>query len=169
MSYSKDSEYGDYWHAQIDIEKAKTKKAKSANETTAKSNWGKDGKYVYRYYLESPKATMPIDWIVDPFAREFGIGKLSSVTVGYQKYNWSKPEESWKTPRLEDLIMYELMINEFGGCLEVARDRLDYLADLGINCIEVMPVSNVAETVHWGFHPVGYFGVDERFGNTYDR
>jgi len=168
MSYSKDSEYGDYWHAQIDIGKAKTKMIRMANETARKSSWGKDGKYVYRYYLESPKSKEPIDWIIDPFAREFGIGKLSSVTVGYQEYKWSKSEESWRTPRLEDLIMYELMINEFGGSLDGAIDRLDYLEDLGINCIEVMPVSNVAETVDWGFHPVGYFGVDERFGKTPD-
>jgi len=168
MSHFEDSEYGDYWQAQIDIEKAQTKEARSAGETAGKSNWGKDGKYVYRYYLESSKATKPIDWIVDPFAREFGTGKLSSVTVGYQKYEWNKTEESWKTPKLEDLIMYELMINEFGGCLDGAMDRLDYLADLGINCIEVMPVSNVADTVDWGFHPIGYFGVDERFGKTLD-
>jgi maltooligosyltrehalose trehalohydrolase len=167
MSHSPDPEYGDYWHAQINLDKAKPKKTKSA-KTQKMINWGSDGKYVYRYYLESPKAMEPIDWIIDPFAREFGIGKLSSVTVGYKEYEWSKPEESWKTPGLDDLIMYELMITEFGGCLEGAIDRLDYLADLGINCVDVMPVSNVAEAVDWGYHPVGYFGVDERFGKTPD-
>jgi 1,4-alpha-glucan branching enzyme len=31
-----------------------------------------------------------------------------------------------------------------------------------------MPVSNVALTVDWGFLPIGYFGVDERFGNRKD-
>jgi 1,4-alpha-glucan branching enzyme len=56
------------------------------------------------------------------------------------------------------------MINEFGGDIDVTIVHLDYLADLGINCIEVMPVSNVANTVDWGFLPIGYFGVDERFG-----
>jgi 1,4-alpha-glucan branching enzyme len=27
-----------------------------------------------------------------------------------------------------------------------------------------MPVTNVASKVDWGYLPVGYFGVDERFG-----
>lgn len=60
------------------------------------------------------------------------------------------------------------MINEFGGDIDRTIYRLDYLADLGINCIEIMPVSNVSMTVDWGFLPIGYFGVDERFGNRKD-
>jgi len=39
-----------------------------------------------------------------------------------------------------------------------------YLSDLGVNAIEVMPLSNVAASVDWGYLPIGYFGVDERFG-----
>ena len=39
-----------------------------------------------------------------------------------------------------------------------------YLEDLGVNAIEVMPVSNVANDVDWGYLPLGFFGVDERFG-----
>jgi 1,4-alpha-glucan branching enzyme len=56
------------------------------------------------------------------------------------------------------------MINELVGSIGDAIDRLDYLQDLGINCVEGMPVSNVSNTVDWGFLPIGYFGVDERFG-----
>jgi 1,4-alpha-glucan branching enzyme len=64
--------------------------------------------------------------------------------------------------------MYELMINEFGGDIGRTIALMDYLADLGINCIEVMPVSNVANAVDWGFLPIGFFGVDERFGKRKD-
>ena len=60
------------------------------------------------------------------------------------------------------------MLDEFGGGIDGAIERLDYLADLGINCLEIMPVSNVALTVDWGFLPIGYFGVDERFGKRAD-
>lgn len=168
MSHFPDPRYGDYWHAQIDLESSIPAETGPTGRAAAKSSWGNDGKYVYRYCLKSPVAKDQIDWIIDPFAREFGIGKLSSVTVGYREYEWSRSEQSWKTPCLEDLILYELMINEFAESLDGATDRLDYLADLGINCIEIMPVSNVAETVDWGFHPIGYFGVDERFGKTPD-
>ena len=43
-----------------------------------------------------------------------------------------------------------------------------YLRDLGVNAIEVMPLSNVGVSVDWGYLPIGYFGVDERFGKRSD-
>ena len=43
-----------------------------------------------------------------------------------------------------------------------------YLNDLGINAIEIMPLSNVGVSVDWGYLPIGYFGVDERFGRRSD-
>lgn len=159
LTHSIDPEYGDYWSGKINI--------KSSERTNPNSAWGSSGKYVYRYCLR--RSDRPeIDWIIDPFAREFGIGKLSAFTLGYQDHVWSSQEENWKTPALNDLVLYELMISEFGGDIDQTIEQLDYLADLGINCIEVMPVSNVALTVDWGFLPIGYFGVDERFGNRKD-
>lgn len=156
LDYAIDPEYGDYWSATLDI--------KNHPKPHPKSAWGTPGKYVYRYCLFNPNRG-EIDWIIDPFAREFGIGKLSAITLGYQDHQWSENELVWKTPALPDLVMYELMINEFGGDIAGTIERLDYLADLGINCLEIMPVSNVGMTVDWGFLPIGFFGVDERFGN----
>lgn len=155
LQHSNDAEYGDYWSTNVDI--------KNTPKPHSKSAWGEPGRYVYRYYLQNPN-NLDIDWIIDPFAREFGLGKLSAFTLGYEQYVWSDNENVWKTPALNDIVLYELMINEFGGDVDRTIERLDYLADLGINCIEVMPVSNVAMTVDWGFLPIGYFGVDERFG-----
>lgn len=154
LTHAIDPEYGDYWSVMVDI-----------RSELRPGAWGRDGKYVYRYCLKHRDRPAEIDWIIDPFAREFGVGKLSAFTLGYEQYVWSPEEDVWKTPPLNDLVLYELMINEFGGDIDRTIERLDYLADLGINCIEVMPVSNVAMTVDWGFLPIGYFGVDERFGN----
>jgi maltooligosyltrehalose trehalohydrolase len=49
------------------------------------------------------------------------------------------------------------MIREFRDDLGRTIRQLPYLADLGINCIEVMPVSNVLATIDWGYDPIGYF------------
>ncbi len=163
MNHSKDSDYEDYWHAQMDIDQVEPDVP-----TGQRSSWGMPGKYVYRYYLERPKAGKQIDWIIDPFAREFGIGKLSSITVGYEERPWNEEEKSWKIPKLEDIIIYELMIGEFGESIDGTINRLGYLRDLGINCIEVMPVNHVATLVDWGYMPLGYFGIDDRFGNQKD-
>ena len=160
LCHSIDAEYGDYWTVQVDI--------KQHPKPHPNSAWGTPGRYVYRYSLQNPSMPGRIDWIIDPFAREFGVGKLSAFTVGYVDYAWSEEEKDWKTPDLQDLILYELMISEFGKDIDGAIQALDYLADLGINCIEVMPVSNVALTIDWGFLPIGYFGVDERFGKRQD-
>jgi 1,4-alpha-glucan branching enzyme len=86
------------------------------------------------------------------------------VTLGDQPYVWSAHEDQWRIPAIEDLVVYELMVAEFAGSIDGAITRLDYLADLGVNC-EVMPVSNVTATVDWGFLPIAYYGVDERLGN----
>jgi len=159
LAHSIDSIYGDYWSTQITIVPQDRPHPKSA--------WGNPGTYIYRYQLQNPNVGI-IDWIIDPYAREFGVGKLSAFTLGYQPYQWSSKESDWKTPPLNELIIYELMLNEFGGGIDGAISHLSYLADLGVNCVEVMPVSNVGIEVDWGFLPIGYFGVDERFGNRKD-
>ncbi len=159
LEHSIDLEYGDYWSTQININ--------TQSKANTKSAWGEPGKYVYRYCLHNPNKG-EIDWIIDPFAREFGVGKLSAFTAGYQEYEWSEKEKSWKTPDIKDIVLYELMIGEFGGDVDRTIDRLNYLADLGFNCLEIMPLSNVSLTVDWGFLPIGYFGVDERFGKRKD-
>lgn len=160
LSHSLDPIYGDYWSGEVDIA--------GHPPPVPQSAWGSPGRYVYRYCLSNPNAAGPIDWIIDPFAREFGVGKLSAFTLGYEDYVWTPSELTWKTPALEDLVIYELMITEFGGDIERTIGLLDYLADLGVNCLELMPVSNVSNTVDWGFLPLGYFGVDERFGKRRD-
>ncbi|HCA26146.1 MAG TPA: alpha-amlyase [Betaproteobacteria bacterium] len=160
LRHSHDADYGDYWSTQIDL----TLHPKPHPDAA----WGAPGKYVYRYCLENQAISQPIDWIIDPFAREFGVGKLSAFTLGYEQHVWSSHENQWKTPPLSDLVLYELMIGEFGGDIDKTIARLDYLADLGVTGIELMPVSNVSNVVDWGFLPIGYFGVDERFGNRRD-
>jgi maltooligosyltrehalose trehalohydrolase len=160
LQHAANATYGDYWSARIAI--------RANDRPHPQSAWGTPGTYVYRFQLHSPTVSQPIDWIIDPYAREFGVGKLSAFTLGYQPYAWSAQEAGWTTPPLHQLIIYELMLNEFGGGLDGAIAHLPYLADLGINCIEVMPVSDVGLVVDWGFLPIGYFGVDERFGNRKD-
>ncbi|MBD6615246.1 alpha-amlyase [Komarekiella sp. 'clone 1'] len=159
LEHSIDPEYGDYWSTRININ--------NQAKPISKSAWGEPGRYVYRYFLQNPNKG-EIDWIIDPFAREFGVGKLSAFTLGYQPYEWSQQENAWKTPNLKDIVLYELMIDEFGGNIDGTIEKFSYLADLGVNCLEIMPLSNVALTVDWGFLPLGYFGVDERFGKRRD-
>jgi maltooligosyltrehalose trehalohydrolase len=151
--------HGDFWSGTVPIAGTQTAAAASA--------WGTPGRYLYRYSVDNPNVGA-LDWIIDPFAREFGVGKLSAFTLGYQPYAWSAAEAQWRTPELQDLVLYEINIAELGGDLNRTRDLMAYLHDLGVNAIELMPLSNVGLSVDWGYLPIGYFGVDERLGKRSD-
>jgi maltooligosyltrehalose trehalohydrolase len=159
LTHSVRAPYGDFWSATIAIAGTPPEIAGSA--------WGTPGRYVYRYRIVNPNVGS-LDWIIDPYAREFGVGKLSAFTLGYLPYSWSAAELQWKTPPLADLVLYEINIAELAGDLDRARDLMAYLSDLGITGVELMPLSNVGVSVDWGYLPIGYFGVDERFGKRSD-
>jgi 1,4-alpha-glucan branching enzyme len=151
--------YGDFWSVTVPIS--------GTPPAVQGSAWGNPGRYVYRYTITNPNVGT-LDWIIDPFAREFGVGKQSAFTLAYQPYVWSAGEAQWRTPALADLILYEVNIAEFGNDFDRVRGLVAYLADLGNNAIEIMPLSNVGNSVDWGYLPIGYFGVDERFGKRSD-
>jgi 1,4-alpha-glucan branching enzyme len=159
QTHSVDATYGDYWSGQIDLN--------TAQPPAGSSLFGQPGRYVYRYLIHSATRG-DIDFIVDPFSREVGVGRLSAITVGDVPYTFSSNETKWKTPPLKNAILYELMVSEFRYDLDRTIGQLPYLADLGINCIEVMPISNVLSAVDWGYDPIGYFCLAERFGKPYD-
>jgi maltooligosyltrehalose trehalohydrolase len=159
QTHSVDATYGDYWSGTIDLN--------TASQPRGSTAFGQPGRYVYRYLIHSPTRG-DIDFIIDPFAREVGVGRLSAITIGSTPYTFSANETQWKTPPLKNAIIYELMISEFRHDLGRTIRQLPYLADLGINCIEVMPVSNVLSTIDWGYDPIGYFCVAERFGRASD-
>src|SRR5262252_7628243 len=123
LAHSDRAPYGDFWSVTVPI---------TAAPPAAGSAWGSPGRYVYRYRINNPNVGM-LDWIIDPFAREFGVGKLSAFTLGYQPYIWSAAEAHWQPPLLSDLILYEIYIGEFGGDLDRVENVVAYLADLGVN------------------------------------
>src|SRR6266542_4612902 len=153
MTHSVRAPYGDFWSTTVPI---------AGTPAPLESAWGTSGRYGYRYRIDNPNVGS-LDWIIDPCAREFGVGKLSAFTLGYKEYKWDPTEANWRTPALADLVFYEVNIAELGGDLERTSNLMAYLSDLGVNAIEVMPLSNVAALVDWGYLPIGYFGVDERF------
>jgi maltooligosyltrehalose trehalohydrolase len=154
----------DVWTGSVDTNDTSIAPAQSRG-------WGTptgEQRYLYRYAFKRPNGDV-IDDIIDPFAREFGPGKLAAITVGYVPFTFDAASEAaFTVPRIGDAIVYELNIAELGGSVDACIELLDYLRDLGVNVIEVMPVSNVASRIDWGYAPLGYFGVDERLGKRRD-
>jgi len=89
LTHSVRPPYGDFWSGTVPIA--------GTSPVVAGSLWGTPGRYVYRFTITNPSAGT-LDWIIDPFAREFGPGKLSAFTLGYKPYVWSSAEDQWRIP-----------------------------------------------------------------------
>ena len=94
-----------------------------------------------------------------------GIGQPSAV-VDHSLYQWR--DNLWGGLKMEDLIIYELHI----GCFSPAGDfdgvlsKLDYLLDLGITAIELMPVAQFPGIRNWGYDGVFPYAVQVSYGGT---
>lgn len=134
----------------------------------AGSNLGQPGMHLYRYELwwaPVGGARQQISsWIVDPFARETEIGRMSAFTLEPAPAAFAWTDAAYKTPDLDDLIVYELQVEEFNDTFDGVADRLTYLKSLGVNCIELMPVTSVQLDFDWGYGPLHYFSPSMRFG-----
>jgi maltooligosyltrehalose trehalohydrolase len=79
-------------------------------------------------------------------------------------YQWS--DAKFHAPPLASGIIYELHIGTFTpvGTLDSAIAKLDYLVDLGITHVELLPVAAFAGDRGWGYDGVALFAVHEVYG-----
>jgi 1,4-alpha-glucan branching enzyme len=134
----------------------------------AGTNFGKTGTYLYRYQLlradgsQAPRSVVTL-WFTDPFARATDIGDLSAFSVGSTPaFAWD--DDAWKTPELDDLVVYELQVEEFNDTFDGLIERIAYLQSLGVNALELMPVTSMKLDFDWGYGPLHYFAPNARWG-----
>jgi maltooligosyltrehalose trehalohydrolase len=79
-------------------------------------------------------------------------------------FQWT--DSCWHSPPLSAGIIYEMHIGTFSeeGTFDGAIRHLDYLTDLGITHIEVMPVNEFAGQRGWGYDGVFLFAPFEPYG-----
>lgn len=99
----------------------------------------------------------------DPYARETADGAFSLLRVESAPAPLMDPG-GYKVPELKDAIIYELNVDEFANTFSGIVDRLPYLASLGVNILELMPINSIAEPSNSGYMPIFYFAPEERFG-----
>lgn len=128
----------------------------------ASGHFGNDGQYLYRYeLLRGGQVVTKV--FLDPFATENGPGLLAAFTVGSHKpFTWT--DQAYKTPALDDLIIYELNVAQFYGSFDGVVARLAYLEGLGVNCLELMPITPVKQEFDWGYGPIGYYAPEDYLG-----
>ncbi|ORB86914.1 malto-oligosyltrehalose trehalohydrolase [Mycobacterium kansasii] len=84
---------------------------------------------------------------------------------------WSPADATWTDGdwpgrSIEGAVIYELHLGTFtdAGTFDAAVEKLDYLVDLGIDFVELMPVNSFAGTRGWGYDGVLWYSVHEPYG-----
>ncbi len=91
-------------------------------------------------------------------------GIVSVLQPGQNEYQWEV--NSFQTPAKEKMIIYEMLIRDFTEQHTYAAviEKLDYLEDLRINVLELMPVNEFEGNSSWGYNPSFYFAPDKYYG-----
>ena len=75
-------------------------------------------------------------------------------------------DSGWTGLSAQGAVIYELHIGTFtpAGTFDSAIEKLDYLVDLGVDLVEVMPVNAFSGTHGWGYDGVLWYAVHEPYG-----
>jgi maltooligosyltrehalose trehalohydrolase len=87
-----------------------------------------------------------------------------SVVVDPHGFTWN--DEGWQSLPLCNAIIYELHTGTFSQShdFDGIINRLDYLVDLGINFIELMPLAQCPGERNWGYDGVYPFAIQHSYG-----
>ncbi|MCF8226705.1 MAG: T9SS type A sorting domain-containing protein [Bacteroidales bacterium] len=142
--------------------------------------------YAYQYlvdgtlYIADPYTEKILDpvndkWISEetyPGLKDYPSAYTSGITSILQT---AQPEYQWKhadytTPPKENLVIYELLVRDFIAAHDwkTLTDTLNYLDNLGINAIELMPFNEFEGNESWGYNPSFYFSPDKYYGPAQD-
>jgi len=87
-----------------------------------------------------------------------------SQLYDHSAFEWH--DQLWRGSPKTGAVIYELHVGTFSkeGTFDGAITHLDYLADLGITHVELMPVAEFAGDRGWGYDGVAFFATHEPYG-----
>jgi 1,4-alpha-glucan branching enzyme len=129
----------------------------------------------YRFYVQGPDGS---DFKRDPRARELefaGPPDCNCIVTDPQSYPWH--DSGFRTPAFHDLVVYQLHVGRFyardnaGADRRVGRvatlldavQRVEYLASLGINAIQPLPLVEFETPHSMGYNGSDIFSPDEEY------
>lgn len=138
--------------------------------------------YTYQYLVDDgtrvadPLSTLVLDPENDPYVPEVTFpdlpdyplddtqGIVSVFTQAAPDYNWKT--EDFQAPPKEELVIYELLMRDFLARhdYQTLLDTLDYLEGLGVNAIQLLPVSEFEGNDSWGYNPSFHMALDKYYG-----
>lgn len=89
-----------------------------------------------------------------------------SLVVDPEAFTWS--DALWRGISLHGQVIYETHIGAFtaAGTFDAAIEKLQFLEDVGITALEVMPVNEFAGRWNWGYDGVDVFAPAHVYGDA---
>tara|TARA_R110002050_G_scaffold20458_2_gene57904 strand:+ start:619 stop:4029 length:3411 start_codon:yes stop_codon:yes gene_type:complete len=145
-----------------------------------------DTEYAYQYYVDyslkvaDPYAKKILDPNNDqyipstnyPNLMPYPTGKTTGIVSTFKMngtpYTWQS--NSYVKPNMNNLIIYKMLIRDFteADSFQAALTHLDYLEQLGINAIELNPVSEFEGNDSWGYNVSFHGALDKAYGTQTD-
>jgi maltooligosyltrehalose trehalohydrolase len=118
----------------------------------------------YRFRLDRGEIILP-----DPASRYQPEGPHGpSEIVDPDAFCWT--DVGWRGLPREQLVIYEMHVGTFTweGTWQAASSELASLANLGITCIEIMPIAEFPGRFGWGYDGVNLFAPTRLYGRPDD-
>jgi 1,4-alpha-glucan branching enzyme len=119
----------------------------------------------YKYVIRNGERSL---WRIDPYARDV-TSSIGNTIITRAHFEWE--EDGYASPPWNELVIYELHVGTFNrrpgdrpGSFRTIIRKLDYLRDLGVNAIEVMPSMEFATDFSWGYNPAHLFAIESAYG-----
>jgi 1,4-alpha-glucan branching enzyme len=104
----------------------------------------------------------------NPYASQV-VSASGNAMIHDPNFDWTG--DDFVMPAWNELVIYEMHVGTFNeapgtgpGTFEEILPKLPYLAGLGINAIEIMPVAEYAGDFSWGYNPSEPFAVESAIG-----
>jgi len=142
-----------------------------------------DGTFQYKFRVQSKSWFFePDQWVdvTDPYATDVdetaggnGVLHIKDGERIVDTYVWKHDDRP--LPEDRALVIYELHVGDFSGGEDdqFARgkyknvvEKLDYLVELGIDAIELLPIKEYPGDYSWGYNPRYFFATESSYGST---
>jgi 1,4-alpha-glucan branching enzyme len=105
---------------------------------------------------------------IDPYARQV-TSSVGNAVIYDTHFDWQG--DDFQRPLINELVIYEMHLGTFHRDQDSKTDKfdeaiqkLDYLKQLGINAIELMPLAEFGGELSWGYNPACIFAVETDYG-----
>ena len=89
---------------------------------------------------------------------------VSAFQINRPAYDWQ--HKDFRIEDRNDLVIYELLFRDFTKSMDIegAMAQLDYISELGVNAVQLMPVQEFDGNLSWGYNPNHWFALDKAYG-----